>query len=219
MGSSLDLSRLTNFQNWITQSLRSMPITGTSLNRKERFLFPSLPGTNRATFTAVRSRISQPFSGGFKRKEKWKSSLNPWCLFLDAVLSFEEITPIKVRISIKFRHWMPADLEIWKFEKFGLFGLKNPFPGTFRNPILIKYPFTTFLWVSPFSPSPGDFPYIWIKFLESILSHYVAMIVSPSSDYLVKILDEFILCPWLRITDSSFELLSNRFDWFLGWFN
>jgi len=33
------------------------------LNRKERLLFPSLPGTNRATFTAVRSRISQPFWG------------------------------------------------------------------------------------------------------------------------------------------------------------
>jgi hypothetical protein len=31
------------------------------LNRKERLLFPSLPGTNRATFAAVRSRISQPF--------------------------------------------------------------------------------------------------------------------------------------------------------------
>jgi hypothetical protein len=30
------------------------------LNRKKRLLFPSLPGTNRATFTAVRSRISQP---------------------------------------------------------------------------------------------------------------------------------------------------------------
>ncbi len=72
------------------------------LNRKERLLFPSLPGTNRATFTAVRSCISQPFQAALK--EKWKSGLNPWCLFLDAVLSFKEITPIKVRTSIKFRH-------------------------------------------------------------------------------------------------------------------
>ena len=39
------------------------------LNRKERLLFPSLPGTNRATFTAVRSRISQPFQAALEEKK------------------------------------------------------------------------------------------------------------------------------------------------------
>jgi len=37
------------------------------LNRKKRLLFPSLPGTNRATFTAVRSRISQPLQAAQSR--------------------------------------------------------------------------------------------------------------------------------------------------------
>ena len=57
-----------------------------SLNRKERLLFPSLPGTNRATFTAVRSRISLPFRAALK--EKWESGLNPWCMLFDAIFSF-----------------------------------------------------------------------------------------------------------------------------------
>jgi hypothetical protein len=56
------------------------------LNRKERLLFPSLPGTNRATFTAVRSRISLPFRAALK--EKWESGLNPWCMLFDAIFSF-----------------------------------------------------------------------------------------------------------------------------------
>ena len=152
-----------------------------------RFVFLAHHRSSLAHFTTS--------SGGLKRKEKRKYGLNPWCLFLDAVLSFEEITPIKVRISIKFRHWMPADLEIWEFEKFCLFGLKDPFPGTFRNPILIEDPFTTLIWMSPFSPSPGDLPCITIKFFENILSHYMTMIISPSYDYLVKIFDEVVLCP------------------------
>jgi hypothetical protein len=56
------------------------------LNRKKRLLFSPLPGTNRATFTAVRSRISQPFQAALK--EKWKFGLNPWCMLFDAILSF-----------------------------------------------------------------------------------------------------------------------------------
>jgi len=56
------------------------------LNRKERLLIPSLPGTNRATFTAVRSRISLPFRAALK--EKWESGLNPWCMLFDAIFSF-----------------------------------------------------------------------------------------------------------------------------------
>ena len=80
-------------------------------------------------------------------------------------------------------------------EEFCLFSLEDPFSGTFRNPILVEYPFITFIWMSPFSPSPGDLPYIVIKFFKNILSHYVTMIVSPSSDYLVKLFDEFVLCP------------------------
>jgi hypothetical protein len=56
--------------------------------------------------------------GGFRRKEKWKSGLNPWCLFLDVVLSFEEITPIKVGLASSL------DIEcrrIWKSENWSSF--------------------------------------------------------------------------------------------------
>ena len=81
-----------------------------SLNRKKRLLFSPLPGTNRATFTAVRSRISQPFQAALK--EKWQSGLNPWCLFLDAVLSFEEIIPVKEGVGIKSSMMMSADFGI-----------------------------------------------------------------------------------------------------------
>ena len=73
----------------------------------------SLPSRNE-TCNFHRSSLAHftTFSGGFKRREKWKSGLNQWCLFFDAVLSFQEITPVKVRISIKFGHGMPANLEI-----------------------------------------------------------------------------------------------------------
>jgi hypothetical protein len=69
------------------------------LNRKERLLVPLLPGTNRATFTAVRSRISQPLREALK--EKWKSSLNPWSLLFGVFLSFEEIVPVKVGVGMQ----------------------------------------------------------------------------------------------------------------------
>ena len=68
-------------------------IVFTELNRKERLLFPSLPGTNRATFTAVRSRISQPLRAALKEKMGvWSESMVSvfWCdLFLQGNNSYQ----------------------------------------------------------------------------------------------------------------------------------
>jgi hypothetical protein len=127
------------------------------LNRKEGLLIPPLPGTNLATFTAVHSRISQPLWAALN--EKWKFSLNPWRLFFfGAILSFEEIVPVKVGVGIKFSMVMSAYFGIQEFEKFCLFGLKYPISGTFRSPIFVCNPFMSFIRMSPFSPLPSDFP-------------------------------------------------------------
>jgi hypothetical protein len=48
---------------------KKLTVVLAELNRKKRLLFPSLPGTNRATFTAVRSRISQPFQAALKEQK------------------------------------------------------------------------------------------------------------------------------------------------------